>query len=71
MSPETQIAMQRIKQELALNPSAEQAQALCREAIKLVREDRGHIAAAVEAKRPAKRKAKVDGEAILNEFLGG
>lgn len=71
MSPESRATMELIRQELA-NPETgeDRARELCRQAVDLVRHDRGIKAAVTEEKRPAKRAAKVDGNAILNGFLG-
>jgi len=69
LTPEQQAETQLIRQRLLQNPPPEEARDLSRRMIALVREHRGIVAAAVEAKRPAKRKAKVDGNAILNDFL--
>jgi hypothetical protein len=71
LSPEKQAEAVLIRQELLTNPSPERARELSRKMVALVREARGVVAAAVEAKRPAKRAAKVDGNAILNDFLEG
>ena len=69
LSPEKQAEMQLLRQQLLQNPPPDEARALSARMIALVREQRGIVAAAVEAKRPAKRAAKVDGQAILNDFL--
>ena len=71
LTPEQQAEMQLIRQRLLQNPPPEEARELSARMIALVREHRGIVAAAVEAKRPTKRKAKVDGNAILNDFLEG
>jgi len=71
MGPESRGKMQMIQQELAQpTTTPERAKELCKMAVNLVRSDRGIIATAIEAKRPAKRAAKVDGASILNDFLG-
>lgn len=70
LTPEQQAEMTLLRQEMLRNPEPERARAISARMIALVRLHRGIVAAAVEAKRPAKRKAKVDGNAILNDFLG-
>ena len=72
MSPESRAKMTLIQQELAQpTTTPERAKELCKEAVNLVRSDRGIIAHKIEEKRPAVRKAKVDGAGILSDFLGG
>ena len=70
LTPEKQAEMAMLRQEMLRNPEPDRARAISARMIALVREHRGIVATAVEAKRPEKRKAKVDGNAILSDFLG-
>lgn len=72
MTPEIRGRMQAIRAELALpdTPEARKIQ-LCKESVAMCREARGIIITAVEAKRPAKRKAKASGDDLLDSILKG
>jgi hypothetical protein len=51
--------------------SETEKKALVKEAVGLVRESRGKVIEVVEAKRPAKRKAKASGDDLLDGLLTG
>ena len=72
MTPEVRGRIQAIRQELSLPETPEERTILLvREAVQLVRESRGKVAHAVEAKRPAKRAAKQSGDDLLDQLLKG
>lgn len=70
MTPEIRGRIAAIRQELSLpeTPEARKIE-LCKEAVALVREARGIVATAVEAKRPARRIAKQSGDDLLDSLL--
>jgi len=54
------------------NPSDEQTKAAVKRAIQIVRESRGVIMTAVEAKATTKRKkAAINPQSLLDNFIGG
>lgn len=70
MTPEVRGRIATIRQELALPETPEDRKiALVKEAVALVRESRGVVAQAVEAKRPARRTAKQSGDDLLDSLL--
>jgi hypothetical protein len=72
MTPEVRGRIQAIRSELALPETPEsRKKEFVKEAVAMVREARGKVIEVVEAKRPAKRAAKADGDAILDNLLKG
>jgi len=72
MTPEIRGRMAAIRAELALPETPESRKvALVKEAVAMVREARGKVIEAVEAKRPAKRAAKASGDELLDNILNG
>lgn len=72
MTPELRGRIQMIRVALASPDTSEtEKKALVKEAVGLVRESRGKVIEVVEAKRPAKRKAKASGDDLLDGLLTG